>query len=134
MVETCLNGVRKRFPASDLLFEARKYQDIRVDGHTDRENETGDPGQGKRYVQQLEQRERERRVNDQREDGHDARQSVIEDHEETDDTEANDAGDKRPVNRILAKGRANGAALNDCERNVERASFELDHKILGFLG
>ena len=37
------------------------------------------------------------------------------------------------VDRVLTEGRANGPALDDFERNRQRASLELDDEIVDFV-
>ena len=81
-VEARLDRRRQRLADPQLLLHPLEDQDVRVDRHADRQDEARDAGQGQGHRDEPEDRVDEQAVVDQREARHDARQPVVDDHEQ----------------------------------------------------
>ena len=108
-------------------------QDVRVDGHTDGQDDTGNTRQRQRRIEQVEKAEQHERVGHQRDVGDEARHAVEEDHEQEDSAEADGKGEFRLVLGILAERRADGARLDDVDLDRQRAAAEDDGEVLRLL-
>ena len=72
----------QRLADPHLLLHPLEDQDVGVDRHADREDEAGDAGEGQRHRDEPEDRQHDERVVDQREARDDARQPVVDQHEQ----------------------------------------------------
>ena len=114
---TLLDGDAQRFAGAQLFLEPLEREHVGIDGHTDREDESGDAGERERHWDEAEDRVGQRRVKGQRHDGEDSRHAVVGDHEEGHEQESHRAGDKAPVYRLRAECRLDSRRLNHRERN-----------------
>ena len=103
-----------------------KDEDVRVDRHTDRENDTRNARQCQRRIHQIENAEQHDRV---RHEGHvcnKAREVVEEDHEEHDRTEPDHEGELGLVFRVLSERRADRTRLDDLNLHGQCAAAQHD--------
>ena len=76
----------------------------------------------------LKMRQREQRVDDQRARDGDARQAVVQQHEQHDDEQRDLAGDDALAHRVSAQRGVDGALLLDRDRHRQRARVELQRQ------
>ena len=74
----------ERLAGPQLLLRPLEDQDVGVDRHADREDEAGDAGQGQGHRDEPEEGVHDERVVDERGVGQDARQPVVDEHEQED--------------------------------------------------
>src|SRR5438094_6783432 len=105
---------RDRAPRPNLFFEAFEDQHVGIDGHTDREDESRDAGEGQGHGHELEHRQHGAGVEDQREARQQPRQPVVHHHEDDDDRQAEEARGDAQLHRLRAQG---GAYLRHIKRD-----------------
>lgn len=113
-----------------LFLEVLEDEDVRVDGHTDGQDDTGDTRQGQRRIEQVQEAEQHERVGHQGDVGDEARHAVEEDHEQEDGAEADGKGEFRLILGILSERRADRARLDDVDLDRQCAAPEDDGEVL----
>ena len=84
-VETVSNRHPKRGPFGELFADSFKNQNVRINGHTHRQYQTGQSCQGQRLSNGHDQCKNQNQVQHQGETGNDTGESVIDDHKDQDD-------------------------------------------------
>src|SRR5450756_420529 len=117
-----------------LLADAFEDEDVRVDRHADREDETRDARQRERRVDVRHRPEEDERVQDEGEDRIHAGEAVIENHREEDTDHAHDRGEDAFLDRVEPERRPDRALLEDDHLGWERARAEDEREGVGLLG
>ena len=133
-VEARLDRGRQRLADAQLFLHPLEDQDVRVDGHADREDEAGDAGEGQRHRDEPEDRVDDERVVDEREARDEARQPVVEEHEGHDQGDADEAGQEALVEERLAERRRDLLARQLLDRERQRAELEDGDEVVRLLG
>src|SRR5882672_2339550 len=89
-----------------LFLESLEDQHVGVDRHADREDEAGDAGEGQRDRHRLEDREDCAGIEEESDAGQEARDAVVDDHEEDDDRQSEQSRGEAELHRLRAEGRA----------------------------
>ena len=97
------------------------------------QHDSGDSGQRQRRAEQDEAGEDEGDMDQQRDIGEDAENSVGDQHIDADQRRADIGRALAGVDRILAEARADGALLDDGELGRQRAGAQQDREIVGLL-
>src|SRR2546425_4354410 len=84
---------------AQLLLDALEDQHVGVDCHADREDETREAGERERDPENLEDGQRDGRVEQEGEAGYDTRDAVVEQHEQDDDGEPKGTGEQAQLDR-----------------------------------
>ena len=95
-------------PGRHLVAHAGEDEHVGVDRHAQGEDHAGDAGQGHRDPDGVEDAQEEHAVDDEGDAGHHAQQTVVGDHEDHDEQQADGAGDEGLVESRLAQGGADG--------------------------
>src|SRR5579859_150744 len=111
-------------PRAHLFLESFEDQHVRVDGHTDGQDEAGDAGQRQGHRDRLEQREHLTRIEEEGEAREESGQAVVDDHEQHHDRQAEKARGDAELHRLGAEG---GTDLRDVEHHeVHRQGAGVD--------
>ena len=102
-----LDRGRQRLAEAQLLLHPLEDEDVGVDRHAHREDEAGDAGQGQRDRDEPEDREDDERVVDEREARDEARQPVVDEHEDDDEQRSRSA----PARRLWSRNCSPSVAL-----------------------
>ena len=116
---------------AQLLLHPFEDQDVGVDRHADGQDEARHARQRQGDRDQLEEGEREGGVDQQRQVRQDARQAVVDGHEDHHHGQADDAGHGALAQQVFAQRRADGAALDDLQGDGQRAVAQLDGQAIG---
>ena len=95
-------------------------QDVRVDGHAEREHERGDAGKRDGRAEVGHGAEHHEEVEHHAGDGDEAAPDVEPDHEEDDETDGDERGRDGLTLRILGEGRADGSHVLRDQRELQR--------------
>src|SRR5215212_334256 len=122
--EAGLDGGRQRLADPHLLLHPFEDQDVRVDGHADREDEASNARERQGHRDQPEQGEYDEAVVNEREARDDAWQPVVDEHKEHHEEDADDPRQQTLVEELLTERRADRLVgeLPDGER--QRSELE----------
>lgn len=114
----------------ELFLDTLGGDDVGVNAHTDRENQTGDTGQSHRegieYREEaVDRRDRERHLADQRDNSNNTGYTVTENHKHSDQHKGNNRGIAHGGQGVLAECRADGAVGSRLQRKGQRAAVDL---------
>src|SRR6185312_884578 len=107
-----------------------EYQHVRVDSHTDGQNEAGQSWQRESSVESGKCGQRPECVHCKPEHREHARKAVVTDHDDDDERERDLTGNYAVVNRVGAEAGTDVGDLGDLERNRERACAKYECEIL----
>src|ERR1035437_7463220 len=123
-LEAEVDGGLWRLAVVHLLADALEDEDVRIDGHADRQDEARDAGQRERRVDVGHRAEEDERVEDERQNRVRAREPVIENHREKDANHADDRGEDAFLDGVEAERRPHGAFLENDHLGRKRARTE----------
>ena len=95
--------VQNRGTRRDLLADTGIDDDVRVNRHTDGEDDTGDTRKSQRQVKRVEQHQDQGCIEHQHEGRDDTRDQVGDDHDDADDGKTDRAADQGCADRVLAE-------------------------------
>ena len=129
-------GIHRRahpFGRGQLFFDALEDQDVRIDADADNQDETGNAGQRHGGAEIRHHPEQNTEVHDDRGDGVQAGQLVVEQDEEHDDCEASEGGRDARLDRFPPERRPDGALLENVHRRRQRAGAKNEREVLRLL-
>ena len=134
-----LDGVLDRLALGQLLLDTLGGDDVTVDAHTDRQDDTGDTGDGERGAGLEAEvagngREHTGCLADQADDGDEARYAVQHEHVERDEGQRDQTAHDHGTQRAGAEGRGQGLGAGGLEREGQRTGRDLVGELLGRLG
>ena len=116
-----------------LLADALEDQHVGVDRHADGQDHAGDAGQRERGLEGADRAEQEDDVEDQGDDGVDARALVVDEHEDDDQDQPDHAGPQPADDRVAPERRADRPLLEVGDRGRQRAGAQHQRQVLGAL-
>src|SRR5450759_1697535 len=123
-LESEVDGGLWRLAVVHLLADALEDQDVRIDGHADRQDEARDAGQRERRVDVGHRTEEDQRVQDEREDRVEPREAVVEGDPDEAADHADDRGEDTFLDGVEAERRPHGAFLENDHLGRKRARTE----------
>ena len=115
-LEAGVNGALDGLAGSHFLLDALEDNDVRIDRHTDRQDDTCNARQGQVYADQAEQQCLDNHVEAQSQAGNKARNAVHDDHEQHNKYQTDQACLQAGAHRVSAELRADRAKLYLLER------------------
>ena len=103
LAESGVNGGADRIAACNLLADAGIDDDIGIDCHTNRQNDTCNARERQRHVKGIHGNEIQRRVKKEGEGSDNARNLVGNDHDDHDTDDADDTADQGGLQSLLTK-------------------------------
>ena len=119
-VVTFAQGDGAILAGAGFFADAFEDQDVRVDGHAEREHERGDAGQRDRRAEVGHGAEHHEQVEHHADDGDEAAPDVEPDHEEDDEADGDERGRDGLALGVLGEGRADGSHVLRDQRELKR--------------
>ena len=130
MTEAFVNRSSHCFAVGQFFAYSLENQHVGIDRDTDREHESGKPGQRKYGAESSERRQCVEDVKPQRHDCQRSGEAVVTKHDENDQRESDDAGRDPFVNRVFAEAGADLRHIGNLERHRQRSGSEDQRQVL----
>ena len=114
-----------------FFLDAFEHDDVRVGGDSDRQDQSREPRQGHRDVEEQDRRVQKRRVDPEPDHRDEAEEAVQKEQEERDDQEADDRRLLGLGQRVLAERRRDVGALRGLELDRQRTGLEHEREAFG---
>ena len=118
------DGLSETLSSGQFLFDALIDDHVRIHGHTQRQDETGDTREGKDCAEGDEGSEEEEHVAEKGDVSGDTGSPVEEDHVDEDEEESDQEGDHTRLDRTGTEGRTHDLLLDDLGRSREFTRLE----------
>ena len=133
MFKAFLDGRSRSLAQPQFFSNTLENQHVRVDTHTDRQDDAGDSRQRQRGMGEAHKSKQNHEVQEQCQVGIDARPPVVDQHEDHDRGHTRNRGDDALVNARRTQRRPHGARLGVRDRRGERACPQLVRQVSGLL-
>ena len=117
-------------PGPHLFLDPLEDDDVRVGRDADRQDQAGEARQRQRDVEEQDRRVEERRVDAEPDDRDDAEEAVEHEQEDRDHEQADQRGELRLLERVLAERGRDVGALDLLELDRQRAGLEDERQVL----
>ena len=132
-MESGLDRSEHRCPGIDLLPDTRIDNNVRVDRHTDRKNNTGDTRKGKCKVECVQEHQHDRRIQSKYERSDGTRHKINDDHDDADDRKTDRAAHDGCADRSLAELSADNIRSDLIQCKLQTADPDIGCKLFGLL-
>ena len=126
------NGAGRTFGGFQFFPYAFKDQHIGIDGHTNRQNDTGNTWQCQRCADQRQQTKHQTDVNDQSDIGKNAEQTVAERHEGEDRNKGDNGRNLTRVDAVLSQFGTDGTLFEKLQLGRKRTGAQQNGQICAF--
>src|SRR3989344_2575974 len=132
--EADVRGFARALSEPELLFDALKDKNVRVDRHPYRKDEASKARSRQRYRDELDDGDHDKDIDDERKRRHKPRKPVPQEHEEHDGRKTDSAGHDARIERSGPKRRTYRIASDKVYRHGEGAEIEVADEVAGGFG
>src|SRR5436853_2521491 len=133
MAESLLDCGSGGFSVTQLFTNALENQYVRIDAHTNRQDDTGDPGQCQGGAAEAQKAQKNDQVEDEGDIGIHARATVVNQHENQNRQHTDDGGLHTRANRIRSQRWPNRTLFQILDAGRQRAGIQSQRQIFGRL-